>query len=89
MSEDSYREAVQTADFLKALLASQGWKVLDSFLQKTREAYLEKLCVVKDMQDVLFYQAGIQVIDSIYAEIQGLIHNGEIARQALNHKTEV
>lgn len=90
MSEDSYREAVQTADFLKALLASQGWQIIDKHLKSMREAFVSRLIVAKEMPEVLFCQAGIQVVDSIYSEIEGLIQNGEVARQALfNHETEV
>ena len=84
MNQEKYLEAVQTAERLRSLLASGGWKIIDTYLKRVRASNLERLVTAKDMKEVLFCQAAIQTIDALYSEIESLIRNGETARQALN-----
>jgi len=80
---DRLREAVEIGDAVQALLASPGWQVVSGYLRQLRSSYLEQLVTAKSFEQVLFLQAGIQTVDSIFNELDGLLENARIARETM------
>lgn len=67
---------IEISDSLIALLNTSGWQILNNLFEMKRQEFIACLIKEKELNKIYFYQAGIQVIDDILGEIEGLIKTG-------------
>ena len=79
MQTNDYKTIIETADYLRSLIKTPGWNIIQKFLNDKREYYTQGLLTEKDMPKILYAQAYVSVIDAIYFEIAELIKQGEEA----------
>ena len=64
---------IEISDSLIALLNAPGWQILNNLFEMKRQEFIACLVKEKELNRIYFYQAGIQVIDDILGEVEGLI----------------
>ena len=79
MQKNDYKSSIETADYLRALIKTPGWNIIQKFLNNKREYYTQIALTEKDMSKILYAQAYVSVIDAIYFEIAELVKQGEEA----------
>ncbi len=67
---------IEISDSLIALLNTSGWQILNNLFEMKRQEFIACLVKEKELNRIYFYQAGIQVIDDILGEVEGLIKTG-------------
>jgi len=67
---------IEISDSLIALLNTAGWQILNNLFEMKRQEFIACLIKEKELNRIYFYQAGIQVIDDILGEVEGLIKTG-------------
>jgi len=67
---------IEISDSLIALLNTSGWQILNNLFEMKRQEFIACLIKEKELNRIYFYQAGIQVIDDILGEVEGLIKTG-------------
>lgn len=67
---------IEISDSLIALLNAPGWQILNNLFEMKRQEFIACLVKEKELNRIYFYQAGIQVIDDILGEVEGLIKTG-------------
>lgn len=74
--KSEYLNAIEIANKVTALLNHEGWQIVQKFLEDKREEFINGLLVEKNLEDIYFLQAGVQVINSLFNEINALVQNG-------------
>ena len=74
--KQEYINAIFISDSLISLLNTEGWKIVNDLFERKRQEFITCLIQEKDINKIYYYQAGIQVIDDILGEIEGLIKTG-------------
>ena len=67
---------IEISNSLISLLNTSGWQVVNNLFETKRQEFIACLIKEKDLDRIYYYQAGVQVIDDILDEIQGLINIG-------------
>lgn len=78
---NNYLAAIEIGDKISALTHHEGWKIVSEFLKSKREEFINDLLIEKNIEDIYFLQAGVQVIDYLFNELDALIQNGVEARK--------
>ncbi len=79
-----YDNAIVISDQLLSLLNTEGWKIVEDLFNSKKQEFITHLIEDKDLNNVHYYQLGIQVIDDILNEIQALIRAGIEVRRLNN-----
>ena len=74
--KSDYLTAIEIANKVTSLLNHEGWQIVQKFLENKREEFINELLVEKNLEDIYFLQAGVQVINSLFNEINALVQNG-------------
>jgi hypothetical protein len=74
--KQEYINAIFISDSLISLLNTEGWKIVNDLFERKRQEFITCLIQEKDINKIYYYQAGVQVIDDILGEIEGLIKTG-------------
>jgi|LSQX01.3.fsa_nt_gb hypothetical protein len=74
--KQEYINAIATSESLSYLLNTEGWKIVNNLFEMKRQEFIACLVKEKELNRIYFYQAGIQVIDDILGEVEGLIKTG-------------
>lgn len=74
--KNDYLTAIDIANKVTSLLHHEGWQIVQKFLEDKREEFISELLVEKNLEDIYFLQAGVQVINSLFNEINALVQNG-------------
>lgn len=74
--KQEYINAIFISDSLISLLNTEGWKIVNDLFERKRQEFITCLIQEKDINKIHYYQAGVQVIDDILGEIEGLIKTG-------------
>ena len=74
--KQEYINAIFISDSLISLLNTEGWKIVNDLFERKRQEFITCLIQEKDINKIYYYQAGIQVIDDILGEVEGLIKTG-------------
>ena len=67
---------IEISDSLIALVNTSGWQILNNLFEMKRQEFIACLVKEKDLDRIHYYQAGVQVIDDILGEVEGLIKTG-------------
>jgi len=74
--KQEYINAIFISDSLISLLNTEGWKIVNDLFERKRQEFITCLIQEKDINKIYYYQAGVQVIDDILGEVEGLIKTG-------------
>lgn len=73
---NQYLTAIEIGNKVTALMNHEGWKVVSKFLKDKQSEFISELLVEKDIDRIYFLQAGVQVINSLFNELDALVQNG-------------
>lgn len=77
----------ERARLIRSLLNHPGWKIVEEYLLKRREAALHELAYTPNQENIRYLQVTVQVIDGILSEIQGQCFQGALAEEMLRGET--
>ena len=73
---NQYQTAIEIGSKVTSLMNHEGWKIVKKFLEDKQSEFISELLVEKDIDRIYYLQAGVQVISSLFNELNGLIESG-------------